>query len=475
MFKFKILLLALLLPIFASAIQKEALIVAIGEYKNGSSDVDLPGIDKDVKKMTKLLEAKGFHVTILYNQNATLANVIYKLESYRNLKKEDVFVYYQSSHGAQVPDLNGDEIVDHRDEVYVMYDAMFHGKYLMNGDGLLIDDVLNDLLADIPAKKLLLADACHSGSSYKKLELFNQKLFSNPTVRIKKLKFKGNLSPKFSAKVLGKLTEPTNLIVLSAAKDNQQSISTSEGSLFTSALYDTLVAKPNISFKELERTVTSHIDNSCAYERSKGGDAASFEPVLSNTININIHQSVNSFLKVNRNIQRDTLVEEFLDELMTRSSNGRLSVNTQKYYNNADKAYFGINTFNKKGYLYILTIPDGENHIEVLYPNKFYTKSNGNWGGDFTFPSKNHSFHFSVTNSTNQAQKTVVYTILSEREIPILENSANLSSSKFQSIMKDFMGQASLKNAFKDILIQPKQNRLSVEKSIFTVGTKDRT
>jgi len=468
MLKIKILLLALLVPIFASAIQKEALLVGVGEYKNGSSEVDLPGIDKDLEKMKKLLEAKGFHVTILHNKDATVANVIAKLEEYSNLKEEDIFVFYQSSHGAQVPDNNGDETDDHKDEAFVLYEALFEGKSLIIGEGLLIDDNLNALLLNIPAKKVLFIDTCHSGSSYKDIS-------TNPSLKSKYLNFKGDLSPKF--KVLGEPVEPNNIVVLSASKDNQQSLSTSEGSLFTSALYDTLTAEPNISFEELEKVVAKHIDNSCKYEISKGKDATSFQPEL-HFSNINITQSVDSFLKVNINIQRedirrDTLVENYLDELTTRDSNGRLSINMQNYYNDGERAYLDINTFNKKGYLYILTIPAGENKIEVLYPNKLYKEPNGYWGGEFTFPSRNHSFQFKVTNSTNKPQRTVVYTILSESEIPILENSANLSSSDFQSIMKDFMGQISLKNAFKDILIQPKQNGLSVEKSIFSVGTKD--
>lgn len=455
MLKMKILVLAMLLPILASAVQKEALLVGVEEYKNGHI---LQGISKDMKKMKKYFESKGFHVTVLFNENATVANVVATLKKYASLKEEDVFAYYQSSHGGQVEDDNGDE-EDELDEAYLLYEAEIRGNSAMSTKGLLIDDVLNNLLANIQAKKILFVDSCHSGTSYKSY---------NPALQSKNVYLKGSVPN--TLKVLGSLAEAKNLVVLSASQDNQNSLASKEGSVFTSALYDTLIANPDISFKNLENMVTKHIANSCAYEQSKGREATTFQPALYATTSININQSVNSFLEVNITIQRDTLVEDFLDELKQRTAYGSLYVGLRASYLHEEFAYLDIDTGKKAGYLYILTIPEGENKIEVLYPNKYYTKVNGHWGGSFAFPAKEDSFKFQVWNDTQRPQRTVVYTILSDREIPMLENSANLSSSKFQSIMKDFMGKISLKNAFKNILIQPKNNSLSVEKSIFTVS-----
>ena len=99
---------ALLFPVLALAYtpQKEALLVGVAKYQNGDT---LPGIELDINRMKRLLESRGFHVRVLFNQQATLANVKNSLNSYRNLSSNDSFFFYVSSHGTQIEDLNGDE------------------------------------------------------------------------------------------------------------------------------------------------------------------------------------------------------------------------------------------------------------------------------------------------------------------------------------------------------------------------------
>ena len=225
---------ALLFPVMASAYapKKEALLVGVGQYKSGES---LPGIGLDIKRMRELLEKRGFHVKVLFNQSATSDNVKSALHSYRNLSSNDTFFFYDSSHGTQVPDLNGDE-TDGEDEAYVLYDANYN---ISNEKGLLIDDQLERLLAYIPAKKVMFVDTCHSGTSYKS--------FSRNAVT-KSKRVTSNFKYQSTKGILGAIPKVQNLVVLTASSDKQKSIATSEGSLFTEAVYNSWKVNPNITF-----------------------------------------------------------------------------------------------------------------------------------------------------------------------------------------------------------------------------------
>ncbi|HHH37207.1 MAG TPA: caspase family protein, partial [Epsilonproteobacteria bacterium] len=314
--KAKILSIALLFPVLAAAYtpQKEALLVGVGEYQNGMGMMNLDGVDKDILRMKKLLEERGFHVRVLFNSEATLDNVRRALRSYQNLSSNDSFFYYESSHGTQVPDVNGDE-EDKKDEAFVLYDAEFGSSGIMNSSGLLIDDELESMLSGIPAKKVMFADACHSGTMYKGL---NSRLKSK-TVR---------LSPYYRGKgILGPVRKPENLVTLSASGDREQSLASPQGSLFTSAVYDAWSSQPDITFQNMERLTAKHIENRCMQERSGGGDAPVFHPALYATKGQFKAEPIDQYLQVNITINQETnLAEDYLDSLMADGEVGSLAV-----------------------------------------------------------------------------------------------------------------------------------------------------
>lgn len=442
---------ALLFPVLASAYtpQKEALLVGIGQYKSGES---LPGINIDINRMKGLLETRGFHVKVLFNQNATLSKVTNALNSYRNLSSDDSFFFYDSTHGTQVPDLNGEE-KDGQDEAYVLYDA----NQLNSEEGLLIDDQLERLLAYIPAKKVMMVDTCHSGTSYKS--------FSRKAVT-KSKKIASNFKYKSTKGILGAVPKVENLVVLTASSDAQKSIATSSGSLFTEAVYDAWSDNPKITFKQMQKATTLHIANSCRTDN----DMVAHNPTLFSTNNNFVNKSINDFLQVNVTVNpKKHLVEEYLDALINQGSVGKLGLSSKNFYNKGEHIVFDINTLEKQGHLYILTSKESENEIDVLYPNPYHQNANEQWRGQFSFPSTTKPFAFQATNNTKGLERTVVYTILSQSIIPELEVS-RVGYNKFQSIFKDFNGQSNLKNAFKDILIKRKENQISIAKKVFSVG-----
>jgi len=442
----------LLFPLIASAYtpQKEALLVGVERYQNGDR---LYGIALDINNMKKLLESRGFHVRVLFNQEATVANVIQALKSYSHLSANDTFIFYDSSHGTQVPDNNGDE-TDGLDEAYVLYDV---NSNMTNEQGLLIDDQLDILLANIPSKKVVISDACHSGSVYKS---FNRKAMVKSVQVSKNFKYRNK-----EIASLRKVT-PKNLIAFGAASDNEQSIATSEGSLFTEAFLDALRTNPNITFSEMRRKTTMQIKNACR----RGSNLVPYHPTLYATNNSFVNRPMNEFLKINITIKPTKyLVEEYLDGLMANAQVGQLGLNAKNFYNKGEHIIFNINTLGKQGHLYILSSKESENSIDILYPNPHYQNQNEQWRGAFSFPTASKPFAFQAENKTNRLERTVVYAILSQSIIPELEVS-RVGYNKFQSIFKDFNGQSNLKNAFKDILIKRKNNQISIAKKVFSVG-----
>jgi len=423
--------------------------VGIGKYQSGES---LPGIDLDINRMEKILTKRGFHVTVLFDRDATYTKVTNALKSYQTLHAEDSFLFYDSTHGTQVPDLNGEE-EDGLDEAYVLYNA----NSLLDDSGLLIDDELEGILSNISAKKVMISDTCHSGTMYKS---FNRK------AKTKSVKIASNFKFVNKDKVMGDVPKVKNIVVFSASSDEQKSIATSTGSLFTEAFADAWESEPNITFEEMRKKTTIHIKDICEGSR----DMVAHTPTLYSTNHRYISQPISRFLQVNITINpKRHLVEEYLDELMQRSAVGSLGLGSKSYFNRGEPVILDINTKGSQGYLYILSSKESENEIDVLYPNPYYKNPQEQWRGAFRFPDKSKPFEFKATNKTNRPERTVVYAILSQRPIPELEVS-RMGYNKFQSIFKDFDGQSSLKNAFKDILIQQKANKVAIAKRLFSVG-----
>ncbi|NEW60525.1 caspase family protein, partial [Sulfurovum sp. bin170] len=212
---FRTLVLATLLTTLSIA-QKEALLVGVSDYR-GTAD-DLVGIDIDVANMKSLLEKWGFHTTILSNEESM--NLSQQLDSYSALTKDDDFVFYYSGHGYHIKDKNGDES-DGEDETLVLSD----GK----SNDLFLDDALYGYLNNIPAKKLIVLDSCHSGTAFKAFgDKPKPKSLSNNNA------VDGVVKTKAFRPQQSKLNSGA-YIVFSASQDNEESLATKRGSLFTNA------------------------------------------------------------------------------------------------------------------------------------------------------------------------------------------------------------------------------------------------
>ncbi len=154
--------------------RNHALIIAIGEYKAGSTVYPrLLGPRNDLALLEQLLtsEQYGFaedEITALVDDEATYAAIegeFAKLADPENVRTGDFVYIHFSGHGGRVDDVNGDEPPDGelpgKDSTLVPHDARH------NDVREILDDELSIWLARIVRRTpnvLFVADSCHSGS-----------------------------------------------------------------------------------------------------------------------------------------------------------------------------------------------------------------------------------------------------------------------------------------------------------------------
>jgi hypothetical protein len=316
--KLKILTLIVLLSTILMA-QKEALIIGVGDYYNN----DLNGIETDIYNMETLLRKWNFHVTKLTDSKSLM--IINKLQSYTNLSPNDTFIFYFSGHGYHIPDKNGDES-DGEDEAIVLSNSQ---KNI-----LFIDDEIFGYLNKIKAKKVIIFDSCHSGTAFKD---FNNK------VQPKTLP-EGSKYELLQTKAFRRRESNLNsgkYIVLSASQDNEVSLATPNGSLFTNALVSEL--------------------------KSGGGDQKLLN--LKSNVDSTIKRYCNS---INQKAQHPNIIvsspelqnlslKEFIDGGESKPKlKPKITVTGNRFCNNKELLKFQIDTHGTKGYLTIFSIEKGK-------------------------------------------------------------------------------------------------------------------
>jgi hypothetical protein len=203
-------------------ISKKALIVGVDNYIKDSRD--LLGIKLDIQKMQKLFKSWGFEVEVLQQP----LEFEKRLTSYSNLSKDDVFILYYTGHGSYTKDYSGDE-KDGRDELIVLSDG---AKNMF-----VLDDKIDHYLDKIEARKLVIFDSCNSGTSIRAL--------NNTKTKVKYIPAPPFVSDKYLPMTFLTAKNPNSgaSVFFAACRDNEQSLSSADGSLFTS----TFVSKVNIN------------------------------------------------------------------------------------------------------------------------------------------------------------------------------------------------------------------------------------
>lgn len=147
---------------------RKALLVGINDYKKAN---DLRGCVNDVLDMhfslRSLFKFRTREIRVLTDKRATKANIIHRLQwLVKDAKPGDFLIFHFSGHGSQIRDRDGDELVDHLDELICPHDMNWDGTYIT-------DDELNKIFSRVPEGVLLevFLDCCHSGTGLKEMGL----------------------------------------------------------------------------------------------------------------------------------------------------------------------------------------------------------------------------------------------------------------------------------------------------------------
>ena len=156
---------------------RRALCVGINHFNNYPT-ATLQGCVPDANNMSSLLQKLlGFtssDITLLLDGQATKSNIMTNLRSMvdgAKAGKYSYLVFSLSSHGTQVPDLEGDE-TDHADEAFCPTDLAQAGNQ-WDRNHIIVDDELRDLFIQLPSNVLLevYLDTCHSGTGLKGIDM----------------------------------------------------------------------------------------------------------------------------------------------------------------------------------------------------------------------------------------------------------------------------------------------------------------
>jgi hypothetical protein len=400
-----------------SNIKKEALLIGISDYAPKEIN-DLDGIEKDTNKMKKLLESWGFKVKILYNSQSL--NVIDYLKEYaKKLGPNDYFVFYYSGHGSFKPDENGDEN-DNEDETLVLSDGTTN-KHLL-------DDTLYAQLNSIKAKKMIFLDSCHSGTAFRSLHV--------KAKSIKPEDVTGTIMPPMKSRgiSIGKnsskdIITGSNYIVFSASQDNEESLATPDGSLFTDAIYKTFTKNKylNEPLKDIKKVLT---DDIVRYAKKTGNTPHHPNITFSNSSMAT--KSINDFIQTkgsknsnpmpieNSNTikSQDDSIENILNKLLLSDRVSPMSLEYKKtVYKTGDSVEFTLDTKGEDGYLTIFYVD--KDNVTILYPNPYITVSKIR--GRYKFPNDFSNGKFVLEAYKNckncNEEKTVIYTLLSPVQI----------------------------------------------------------
>ena len=156
---------------------RKALCVGINNFKNYPGSA-LQGCINDAHDMKSILVDflgfSGTDITLLADRQATKASIMKNLKAMVNDARKGKYsylVFSMSSHGTQVPDVNGDE-PDKADEAFCPHDLATAGNK-WDPNYIITDDELHDLFITLPENVLLevYLDTCHSGTGLKAIDL----------------------------------------------------------------------------------------------------------------------------------------------------------------------------------------------------------------------------------------------------------------------------------------------------------------
>ena len=238
-----------------------ALIIGIGDYP-ASGGWDKINGDKDIPIVEKMLLANGFskkNITKLKNEQATYSAISTEIQNLISASQPGDFVYIHfSGHGQQITDTDGDE-EDGYDEAWIPYDAgMQYAKGKYEGEHHIVDDQLNEWLHSIrekigeEGKIIVVADACHSGSSTRGAEDKDKVVVRGTAAHF-------TIPATGKAQQSGRQSVPIEWITISACKPYQSNYEYNGMGSLTYALSQEAGNFNTLTNAQLRQRIRSHI------------------------------------------------------------------------------------------------------------------------------------------------------------------------------------------------------------------------
>jgi hypothetical protein len=371
--------------------EDRALLIGVGRYAH--LEEKLNGVSLDLGMMNELCQLMGFKqhaIKVLENEQASTAGVYEAIENWliRGTGPQDRVLFYFSGHGSQVPDENNDE-TDHFDEVLLLYDVTLtekQGRQTLNG--VLHDDHFGGMLAKIKSRNILvILDACHSGSATRSIRLAPRSIpIRNAQVKYfyysPMLEAAGGsgrfdvMEPDVSAAAEGRY------VAISACRDDEMTLATAQGSMFTLGLREALRAAArdgkSISPEELQRRTTLFI------QEQIGSEEAAFHPqiagqkfLLERPLELASFSGGNGFVRQNL-------------EAMVHKSHATVWINLNKTCLEPGDVLEISVRISEPGYLNVVSVrPDDQ--ATVLFPNQYH-RQNAVKRGELTIPTRQMNF-----------------------------------------------------------------------------------
>lgn len=400
-----------------------ALIVGVGQFAD--SRMNLPGIDLDVRLMQEVADRLGFQqVDTLADADATLDGFTRRFEALiRDVRRDDRVLIYVSSHGTRVPDDNGDE-PDDKDEALLLHDTEVRDGRLHR---FLRDDDLSALLRRLRSRDVLvLIDACHSGTSYKTIDLAydNNNVSLGESVAITKFFYYDGMPDDYGSgsrreasgvdKNVGVAVrepeQPVNFAYLAAAADDEQALATGKGSVFTLGLNkvirDAAGERRTLTLQTLKGEVETYIRDKIEGELS---GQRMHRPQLGGSSHL-----LEKPLRLAVPDQGGRKWRE-LEALAGRGERLQVEAN-QATYRLGDEVVFTIHV-PRAGYLNVVNVGPNDS-ATVLFPNQYH-RDNRVPPGTLTLPTDQMPFYFPATEPTG---RTLTVAFLTENEVNLNED-----------------------------------------------------
>jgi hypothetical protein len=371
--------------------EDRALLIGVGRYAH--FDDRLNGVSLDLDMMTEMAQLMGFQkkaIKILAHENATTAAVYQTFDDWliNGIEAQDRVLIYFSGHGSQVPDENNDE-KDKFDEVLLLYDTTLSAK---NGrqslNGVLHDDRFHRMLAQIKSRNILvILDACHSGSATRGLQLTPQTIPATDA-QVKYFYYSPMLeaaggSGRFDLMAPSTSTDINGrYVAITACRDDEKTVATSQGSIFTLGLRQTLraAAKAGVSItpEELQRQTTRYI------QQQIRSDVIAFHPQIVGHYKLRNHPLELVALSGGNGIMQQNLAA------LAEKSNETVWIDlNRRCFEPGDLLEISLK-LTEPGYLNVVSIT-ADDQSTVLFPNQYHPQ-NAVGPGKFTIPSAQMGF-----------------------------------------------------------------------------------